>query len=683
MPETPPPPPVDGITLSSPTPTPVQKELAPEQVSAVPNIPKKKPTLNVALVLFVVIALLYAIPALVFMSMFPRPDGSLSDLKSMVTVGYGFGAVLWTLFAVIGFVRIAHIKDHPRMRFFASVRLAGVTIPLVLLSIATAILVNVQPKLRLEVIAPTAAADFIAPVSVTFGMETALKLFAQQKLKPLKYEWDYNNDGVPDQETFDPQSTYLITRAGIFNVVANVTMTDGQIKQVVYRLVVPRASFGVQPLQPIIDEPMTFSIEHLFPKNTDAMTKLVKAKWDFDGDGTVDFETDKLIAAYTYHKIGKVNVTVAITLGNQSQSSLQRTIEVVRPAEQPFSITLETEPQTLLGPPPFGVLFALKTKEPIANATWEFGNQKSAEGLRVAQVFNSVGTYLVTVTARSSSGAVAKLSKVVRVTNPLEIRDLSFQGSEVKAFAVEGQVPLTVELTPVTLQPLISFSWDAPGAPESVITDKSFRAVYRDEGKYSIDLIGIDPDQNVFRKRISIMALPPASMVSFSMDPATPTAPATVTFDASDTFIPTGEEITGFEWDFGDGDTSGTNKFSGARVNHLFTKPSTYTITLTVRTISGKTYSNKQTLTVRAPLIDACLLPSRRSGKAPLGVKFDASCSTGNFTTWNWDFGDASQSDVQSPTHVFLKPGEFTVTLTAITGDGLRSVKTTTISVAE
>nr|MBP9850965.1 PKD domain-containing protein [Candidatus Peribacteraceae bacterium] len=92
---------------------------------------------------------------------------------------------------------------------------------------------------------------------------------------------------------------------------------------------------------------------------------------------------------------------------------------------------------------------------------------------------------------------------------------------------------------------------------------------------------------------------------------------------------------------------------------------------------------NKQTLTVRAPLIDACLLPSRRSGKAPLGVKFDASCSTGNFTTWNWDFGDASQSDVQSPTHVFLKPGEFTVTLTAITGDGLRSVKTTTISVAE
>ncbi|MBP7114616.1 MAG: PKD domain-containing protein, partial [Candidatus Peribacteraceae bacterium] len=233
------------------------------------------------------------------------------------------------------------------------------------------------------------------------------------------------------------------------------------------------------------------------------------------------------------------------------------------------------------------------------------------------------------------------------------------------------------------LQPLISFSWDAPGAPESVITDKSFRAVYRDEGKYSIDLIGIDPDQNVFRKRISIMALPPASMVSFSMDPATPTAPATVTFDASDTFIPTGEEITGFEWDFGDGDTSGTNKFSGARVNHLFTKPSTYTITLTVRTISGKTYSNKQTLTVRAPLIDACLLPSRRSGKAPLGVKFDASCSTGNFTTWNWDFGDASQSDVQSPTHVFLKPGEFTVTLTAITGDGLRSVKTTTISVAE
>jgi len=688
MPETPPSSPVDGITLSEPNQASIQKPPEPVQapVAATPvrhDSAQKKNMGKIAMIALFSFAFVYALPALVLMSMFPRPDGSMADLRAIGTAMYALGALAWLLFSVIGFVRISSIKDHPRMKFFASVRLAAVAIPLIILSGTTAFLINVPPKLRLEVTSPKVAADFVAPVSVSFGMETALKIFAQQNLKPLKFEWDYNNDAVIDQETFDPVSTYLITKAGIFNVVAKVTMTDGSVKQVVYRLIIPRASFGLQPGQPIIDEPATFSIEHLFPKTADPTTKLLKAKWDFDGDGNADFETDKLTTTYIYRKLGKVNVTISITLANQSQSTLQRSIEIVRPSEQPFPITLDTEPQTLLGPPPFGVLFSLKTKEPIANATWDFGNQKTAEGLRVAQVFNAVGTYVVNVTARSQSGSVAKLSKVVRVTNPLDIRDLSFEGNVVRNFMVEGEVPLIVNLTPVTQQPLISFSWDALNAPESDITDKTFRAVYRDEGKYSIDLIGIDPDQNVFRKRLTITALPPASIVSFSMDPAAPTSPAKVKFDASDTFIPSGEEITGFEWEFGDGDTSGNNKFSGARVDHVFQNPGTYTITLTVRTTSGKNYSGKQTLTVRAPLLDACFMPSRKNGKAPLGVKFDASCSTGEFDSWAWDFGDASQSDVKSPTHVFLNAGEFNVIVTATTKAGLKSTKSTTISVTE
>jgi PKD repeat protein len=207
--------------------------------------------------------------------------------------------------------------------------------------------------------------------------------------------------------------------------------------------------------------------------------------------------------------------------------------------------------------------------------------------------------------------------------------------------------------------------------------------VYRDVGKYSIDIIGIDPDQNVFRKRITVTANAATSVVTFVMDPPTPTAPASVKFDASDTFVPSGEEITGFEWDFGDssgGDQSAN--FSGSRTEHLYQNPGTYTINLKVRTTSGKTFSGQQTLVVRAPLIDACFIPSRRTGTAPLGVHFDTSCSTGEFTSWLWDFGDGSQSDTFDPTHVFDKQGDYVVTATATAKDGKKSVKTTTISVS-
>ncbi len=678
--------PIDGI--APPTPVPTVLPPAPATVPSTPlaqptEAPKKKnQSLNLSVILYGIAAAIYVLPAFVLMSILPKPDGSFEQVKAIGTAVYGLGTLLWLGFALIGASRISSIQDRPRLRLVAMVRLLIGTVPLIIVGATTVVLINLAPKLGLELVSPTSSSDLIAPLSVTFGMQTALKIFQQDKLTPLKYEWDYNGDAIIDQQTFDPKATILFNQSGIFAVAAKVTMTDGTIKFVRMRLVIPRVSFGVDPINPIVGEPMSFSIMHLFPTGGENPPKLQKAKWDFDGDGVIDLESEKLQVSTLYHKLGLVNVTVNMTLFNQTQTTLQRTIEVVKPTEQPFPIKLETEPQTLLGPLPFGVVFALKTKEPIANVTWDFGDQKSGEGLRVAHVFSAVGNYVVNVVARSQSGVVAKLSKTVRVTNPLNINDLSFEGKPtVRGYAVEGQVPLTIDITPITALPLITFSWDAQNASEVLATDKSFHAVYRDEGRYYVDLIGVDTDQNVFRKRITVNALAPQSFVSFTMSPPTPTAPATVTFDASDTFVPLGEQITGFEWDFGDGLINSGQKFAGSRIDHTFKSPGTYSITLNVRTVTNQVYSGKQTLLVKAPLIDACFLPSRNVGKAPLGVRFDSTCSTGDFDTWLWDFGDNSQSDQPSPTHVFLKVGNYTVTLTAKTKAGLSSTKTTTITV--
>jgi len=696
MQDLPPTAPVDGIVppparmtrsdgpAPSPETPPAGISLETLSVGAKTAQPKKK--LNPALIVFGVIAAAYVLSALVLISLFPRPDGSLMNVRVGGSALFALTAILWLLFGVVGFLRISGIKEHPRMKMFALIRLLIMVVPMALVGGFTVLLINIPPSLTLKVVSPEAAAELISPVSVTFGMETAMKIFAMQKLTPLSYKWDFIGSGVPQQETFDPQATYLYTKAGVFSVTARVTMTDGTVKRVTRKLIIPRSSFAVQPGTPIIDEPVTFSIEHFFPKtNEQNAPKLAKAKWDFDGDGVVDYETDKLVAGTTYRKLGPVNASVVMTLTNQTQQTLQRALQVSKPPEQPFPITLETEPQTLLGPPPFGVLFVLKTKEPIANASWDFGNQKSAEGLRVAQVYTLVGNYTVNVNVRSQSGSIAKLSKIVRVTNPLELRDLLFEGKpEVKDFTVAGQVPLTVNITPVTSMPLITYSWDAPNASDVLATEKNFSAVYRDQGKYFIDLIGVDPDQNVFRKRITVNAEAAQSLVKFSMDPSAPMSPANVTFDASDTFIPSGEEITGFEWDFGDKTQSGDKtQYSGSRIEHRFEKEGTYMITLNVRTTAGKVYTGRQTLVVRAPLVDACFIPSRRSGKAPLGVRFETQCSSGEFTNWLWDFGDNAQSDQREPTHVYVIPGEFNVTLTATTRDGIKSVKTTIISVSE
>jgi PKD repeat protein len=123
------------------------------------------------------------------------------------------------------------------------------------------------------------------------------------------------------------------------------------------------------------------------------------------------------------------------------------------------------------------------------------------------------------------------------------------------------------------------------------------------------------------------------------MTPEQGVAPLTVRFDASETVIP-GEEITGFEWLFGEEESAPQQR--GALVEHTFELPGTFQVTLKAYTTSGKMYEGTKFIVVRAPVLDACAMPSRTSGKSPLGVSFNMACTTGNPTSILWDFGDGS-----------------------------------------
>lgn len=69
---------------------------------------------------------------------------------------------------------------------------------------------------------------------------------------------------------------------------------------------------------------------------------------------------------------------------------------------------------------------------------------------------------------------------------------------------------------------------------------------------------------------------------------------------------------------------------------------------------------------VPAPIANFKADPVR--GVAPLSVKF-TDLSTGSVTGRTWSFGDGSESSDPSPTHIYAKPGVYTVSLT-VTGPG-------------
>ncbi|MEW5925197.1 MAG: PKD domain-containing protein, partial [Candidatus Zixiibacteriota bacterium] len=139
----------------------------------------------------------------------------------------------------------------------------------------------------------------------------------------------------------------------------------------------------------------------------------------------------------------------------------------------------------------------------------------------------------------------------------------------------------------------------------------------------------------------------------FSGTPTSGCVPLTVNF----TDLSTGPVIS-WDWDFGDGGGSALENPS-----HQYTTAGTYTVSLTVTSsICDDTETKVGYITVSdVPVADFSGTPT--VGYAPLTVDF-TDLSTGNPTTWSWNFGDGvGTSTEKNPNYVYNDTGIYTVTL--------------------
>src|SRR5262245_61787160 len=82
-----------------------------------------------------------------------------------------------------------------------------------------------------------------------------------------------------------------------------------------------------------------------------------------------------------------------------------------------------------------------------------------------------------------------------------------------------------------------------------------------------------------------------------------------------------------------------------------------------------------RTKRVAEPALIADFTATPLLGVAPLAATFTDQ-STGGAVAWNWSFGDGGTSSEQSPSHVYLLPGDYTVTLIVRNHEGATNTKT-------
>ena len=117
--------------------------------------------------------------------------------------------------------------------------------------------------------------------------------------------------------------------------------------------------------------------------------------------------------------------------------------------------------------------------------------------------------------------------------------------------------------------------------------------------------------------------------------------------------------INSWSWDFGDG-TSSNNQ----NPNHSYTNPGTYYVSLYVSdSINSCSDSITKTITISGnpPQCQAAFTYTA-SPTNNLNIQF-TDASTGNPTSWAWNFGDGTTASLQNPIHIYNSSGIYSVTL--------------------
>ncbi|MGE4358138.1 MAG: PKD domain-containing protein [Candidatus Omnitrophota bacterium] len=318
--------------------------------------------------------------------------------------------------------------------------------------------------------------------------------------------------------------------------------------------------------------------------------------WDF-GDGET---SDQPIVTHTYKKAG--TYTVTLTVKNDSGLECDTAVTTT-------TVRVNTAPKAVFTAPDV----VCKGENIVFNASgttdntpenlsyyWDFGDGTKGEGKEVNKSYDKGGVYKVVLTVDDNEGTLCSkgsFSKLITVNSaPVakagEDMELRFSASQEYRVVFDGSKSYDPDGDNLT------YSWDF-GDGESA-TGAKVTHVYKKGGNYTVRLT-VDDGKN---SRCSWDT--DTLNITLNKAPVADAGPNLVccvdvenVFDASGSYDPDGDALK-YTWDFGDG-----TKAEGVKVKHIYTKPGSYNVKLTVEDSKGLISTDSFVATVSgAPVPD-------------------------------------------------------------------------------
>ncbi len=381
--------------------------------------------------------------------------------------------------------------------------------------------------------------------------------------------------------------------------------------------------------------------------------------WDF-GDGTQLSGPDPIVV----HKYVNENlptatysVTLSVTIGTDEPVVMKKGnyISVIKSPEVGF----EVQPSSGFTWDTFQ--FTDLTSDNPSSWYWNFGDGATTNLQSPTHVYSKPGIYTINLTVSNQYGLSNSYYQDVLVKN--DPPEALFSASRNITKTYPAQINFIDESTGGGI-----YSWVWNFGDNTTSTRQNPSHLFTEPGTYHVYLtvenngdIGETPEPGY---QIIIGDIyspdPNPKPVSFSAVPTLGNTPLSVQFtDTSD--------MAGISWNwtFGDGGVSNLKN-----PEYVYETKGTYAVSLEVNdgTMVNTTMIKDCITVVDVPIIDFSFVPV--SVYPDEEIQFTDQ-STGNPTSWMWDFGNEDTSSLQSPVYSYPLPGTYPVTLTVSNAFGI------------
>ncbi|MDQ3072924.1 MAG: PKD domain-containing protein [Bacteroidota bacterium] len=364
--------------------------------------------------------------------------------------------------------------------------------------------------------------------------------------------------------------------------------------------------------------------------------------WDF-GDGNTSTQQNPV---YKYQNAGTFNVKLTVRSSNGCGSSLSKQITILPTPTPAFTNTTGCRGQDI----------AFTFSNPAAGSTylWRFGDGGTSTDQNPVHKYTTQGVYEVVIIVTGANGCSDTSQKVPVEIYPVPKADFQFTN-----ICNDSAMTFT-DASTVSGASINQWNWTFE--PGKTSADKDPKHIFSKPGTYQVKLV-VTTFSGCKDSITKTVVTYPKANADFTFTQSC--ADTAIVFTNTSTSVP-GAAITGYLWDFGDGNSSTDNSPS-----HTYAEGAIYDVRLIAVSERGCHDTMMQKVDVfPAPKVDFYF-----TGKCLQNPVSFFDISTGNIESYFWEFGDGDTSNLKDPQHSFKDTGEYQVKLTATSDKGCRGSK--------